>query len=341
MITIQSGKLIIPEEDRFVGFAGDNLGTTKRFVFPDRGSDSGSYTLCLRFDDDSVRVIPLTKSLSDGDLVLTWNIQKSHLLKAGIVMAQLKSVDSDDVIMHTSCDYFIISTGAELNDDGITEYVDREELEERMTAFLEKITNCVPYIGEDNYWYEYDAASDSYVRSVYAVGNITVDSAVTDGGKNPVEGGSIKRYVDSALDDKADKNTYIAGLPLSGNISRADLAMNLSGNINPPLVTPDSTVGYGGQYGKTADGKPVMCLLANSWIRLATENDLSEKMALAPTRNNAQIDDLPVGQLFLSQGGVCVKISSGYIELARVSNVYSKSEIDRMIGALEAQLSEI
>ena len=28
--------------------------------------DSGSYTLCLRFDDDSVRVIPLTKSLSDG-----------------------------------------------------------------------------------------------------------------------------------------------------------------------------------------------------------------------------------------------------------------------------------
>lgn len=341
MITIQSGKLIIPEEDRFVGFAGDNLGTTKRFVFPDRGSDSGSYTLCLRFDDDSVRVIPLTKSLIDGDLVLTWNIQKSHLLKAGIVMAQLKSVDSDDVIMHTSCDYFIISTGAELNDDGITEYVEREELEERMTAFLEKITNCVPYIGEDNYWYEYDAASDSYVRSVYAVGNITVDSAVTDGGKNPVEGGSIKRYVDSALDDKADKNTYIAGLPLSGNISRADLAMNLSGNINPPLVTPDSTVGYGGQYGKTADGKPVMCLLADSWIRLATENDLSEKMALAPTRNNAQIDDLPVGQLFLSQGGVCVKISSGYIELAKTANVYSKYEIDRMIGALEAQLSEI
>lgn len=341
MITIQSGKLIIPEEDRFVGFAGDNLGTTKRFVFPDRGSDSGSYTLCLRFDDDSVRVISLTKSLSDGDLVLTWTIQKSHLLKAGIVMAQLKSVDSDDVIMHTSCDYFIVSTGAELNDDGITEYVEREELEERMTAFLKKITDCVPYIGEDNYWYEYDAASDSYIRSVYAVGNITVDDAVTDGGKNPVEGGSIKRYVDNALDQKVNKKTSIAGLPLSGNISRADLAMNLSGNINPPLVTPDSTVGYGGQYGKTADGKPVMCLLTNSWIRLATESDLSEKMALAPTRNNAQADDLPAGQIFFVQGGVCIKTSGSFFELAKKSNVYSKNEIDSMIGALEAQLSEI
>lgn len=341
MITIQSGKLIIPEEDRFVGFAGDNLGNTKRFVFPGRGSDSGSYTLCLRFDDDSVRVIPLTKSVSEGDLVLTWDIQKSHLLKAGIVMAQLKSVDSDDVIVHTSCDYFIISTSAELNDDGIAEYVERDELEERMTAFLERITGCVPYIGEDNYWYEYDAATDSYVRGVYAVGNITVDSAVTAGGRNPVEGGAIKQYVDGALDNKADKNTYIAGLPLSGNISRADLAANLSGNINPPLVTPGSTVGYGGQYGKTADGKPVMCQLTNAWVCLATENDLAEKMALAPIRNNMEFDDLPAGQLFLSQGSVCVKLQNGFYELAKTSNVYSKAEIDSMIGALESQLSAI
>ena len=138
MITIQSGKLIIPEEDRFVGFAGDNLVNMKRIVLPDHEAGSGSYTLCLRFDDDSVRVIPLEKSVSGSDLVLTWNIRKSHLLKPGIVMAQVKSVDSDDVVLHTICDYFISAGSAELSEDGAPEYVAREELEERLSEFVKR-----------------------------------------------------------------------------------------------------------------------------------------------------------------------------------------------------------
>ncbi len=339
MITIQSGKLIIPEEDRFVGFAGDNLGNIKRFVLPGHGSDNGSYTLCLRFDDDSVRTIVLEKSLSGSDLVLTWNILSAHLLKAGIVMAQIKSVDSDDVILHTSCDYFIVAESADA--DGELEYVLRDELEERMTAFLGQIRDSAPYIGEDGYWYVYDIESDSFVRDACATAQITIDDALTAGGVNPVKGGAIKAYVDSGLGAKADKTTKIAGHPLSGDISRAELFESLHTLINPPLVQPESTVGYGGQYGRTADGAPVMCALANTWLTLATTDDLASKMALAPTADNMDFSGIPAGQVFFCQGGVLIKTQLSFIELALKNNVYSKNEINAMIGNLESLLSNV
>ena len=341
MITIRSGKLQIPEEDRFVGFAGDNLSNSKSFVLPSHGSDNGSYTLCLRFDDDSVRVIPLTKSLSGADLVLTWDIHASHLLKAGIVMAQVRSVDSDDVILHSSCDYFIVADSAELSDDSGSEYVPREELEERLTAFLERFRESAPYIGDDDYWYTYDALTDSYVRGVRATASITVDSSMIPGSVNPVQSSAIRSFVESGLDTKVSKTTTVAGLSLSGNITRTDLITNLSGSINPPLVTPNVTLGYGGQYGKTTDGKPVMCMLATTWKELATAEDLNTKMALAPTVSYENLDSVTAGQLFLCQSSVAVKTQASYIELARAANVYSKTDIDSMIGNLENILSSV
>ena len=340
MITIRSGKLIIPEEDRFVGFAGDNLGHSKQFVLPDSGSDNKSYTLCLRFDDDSVRVIPLTKSLSEGDLILTWNIMASHLLKAGVVMAQIKSVGSDDVIRHSSCDYFIVADSAELA-DGDAEYVLRDEFEERMTAILDRLRESAPYIGEDGYWYVYDIETDSFVRSVSATAHITVDKVLTTGSLNPVQGGAIKAYIDSGFSSKVDKSTAVAGHLLTGNITRDELAESLRTLINPPLVQPEVTVGYGGQYGRTYDGKPVMCALASTWLTLATTDDLASRMALAPIANNMDFSGIPAGQVFFCQGGVLIKTQSSFIELAQKNNVYSKTEIDAMIGNLESLLSDV
>ncbi len=293
MITIQSGKLTIPEEDRFVGFAGDNLGNSKTFVLPDHGADSGCYTLCLRFDDDSVRAIPLTKSLSGSDLVLTWSIKKSHLLKAGVVMAQLKYVGSDDVILHTSRDYFIIANSAELSDDGSPEYIVREELEERLSSLFDE------------------------------------DSA-------------IRTYFDDALDGKVDKTTTIANLPLSSRIRASDLTENLSAYINPSTVQPGVTNGYNGQFGKTYDGKPVMCSGTSEWIPLATAAGLSSKMALSPQLSSiSDVDGLPTGQLFTCQGGVGLKTENNYLELAKSGSVYTKAEIDAMIGNIQTLLSNI
>jgi len=245
------------------------------------------------------------------------------------------------VILHTSCDYFIAANGAASSEGGDPGYVVREELEERMTAFLEAIRDSAPYIGEDGYWYVYDVEADTFVRSVKASPDIPVDSELTAGGTNPVQGGAIKSYVDSGLDAKVAKTTAIAGMPLSGNISRAELAESLSGYINPRMIEPGVTVGYGGQYGKTADGIPMMCTLASTWIQLATNDAVNAKMSLAPTVDNRDFSGIPAGQVFIAQGGVLIKTSNCQIELANKNNVYSKSEIDTMIGNLETALSSI
>ena len=339
MITIQSGKLNIPEEERFVGFAGDNLTDSKQFLCLDAGA--GSFTLCLRFDDDSVRVIPLEKSDTDDGVLLTWRIRSSHLVKSGIVMAQLKSVDSEGVIRHTSCDYFLIANSAESAGGGEVDYVAREEFEERMAAFLGEIRDSAPYIGDDGYWYVYDVESDSYVRSVKATADIVIDELLTDGSTNPVENRAIKNYVDTGLSAKVNRTTLIAGNRIDGGISAASLAESLLGHINPRQVIPDTTVGSGGQYGKTSSGDPVMCMLGSTWVKLATENDLEKIMDLAPDVNSSQIASLPTGQVFICQGCVAVKTDNGYIELAKRTDVYSKSEIDAMIGDVESLLSEV
>lgn len=340
MITIQSGKLIIPEEDRFVGFAGDNLGNVKTFVLPNRQGDSGSYMLCLRFDDDSVRVIPLAKFVHDGDLVLTWRVLTSHLLKSGIVMAQVKSVDSEDVVMHTSVDYFLVAQNA-LEDENAISYVTREEMEERMAQMLEHIRQSAPYIDEDGYWYVYDVVTDSYVKSVKATPDFYIDDMMVAGSTNPVTSSAIQAYVTSGLDGKVGKNTSVAGLPLSGSISAADLANNLSHNINPIAIVPGTTAGYSGQYGKTSQGEPVMCGLGTTWVYLATRDELGAKMALTPDVSPSAIENLTAGQLFTCHGGVSLKTSNSFIDLARADNVYSKSYIDGVIGNLETILSAV
>lgn len=339
MITIQSGKMTIPEEDRFVGFAGDNSGNSKTFVIPGRGNDSGVFSLCLRFDDDSVRVIELTKSLIGSDLNLIWQIRSEHLLKSGIVMAQVKSVDPFNTVRHSTCDYFLVADGAGPDEDTGASYVTREEIEERLSAFTDRVSGHTPYIGEDDYWYLYDASADTFVRSVKAIPDIAVDSAMIPGSTNPVQSCAIKSFVESGLDEKVSKTTRVAGLALSGDILPSALAESLSGIINPPQVSPDHTVGYGGQYGKTFAGDPVMCVAGTTWVKLATDSGLSQKMELAPSVNFLDIDSLTAGQLFTCQSSVALKTAAGYIELAKKENVYSKTEINSMIGDIETLLS--
>lgn len=211
MITIRSGKMVIPEDERFVGFEGDHLGNTVRFVIPEPGDYNGRYSLCLRFDDDTVREVPLNKEMSGSNLNLIWNIRSEHLLKAGVVMAQVKYVDMENVVRHSTCDYFVAADGADRADDNENEFVTRAENEEMMTAFLDRIRASAPFIGEDNRWYYYDAASDDYIGSERSV--VTVDSEFIPNSVNPVQSRVVKDYVDTELASKlGDVETLLSAI---------------------------------------------------------------------------------------------------------------------------------
>ena len=141
MITIQSGKLTIPENERFIGFAGDDSFAEKQFVITQRVVPDSTYTLCLRFDNGSVCSVALPSDQADSDTVLTWNIRKEHLRKPGIVTAQLKIEDNRDGVIHTTRDYFFV--GASEEDEGSdVDPSDLSRLEER----IEEVESKLPYV---------------------------------------------------------------------------------------------------------------------------------------------------------------------------------------------------
>lgn len=307
MITIHSGKLIIPEDDRFVGFAGDNLITAKTILSDVEYSADSEYVLYLKFDDDRVTSAVLSASEVETGTELTWNISRENLLKSGIVMAQVKITDAGGTVQHTGSDYFVVGASAELGDDGSElDMLSRSEFEQRMSQAVSEARATAPYIGDDGYWYVYRASSGDYVRSWNT--SITVDSQMSSNSLNPVANSAIKSYVDSAANAKVDKTRTVAGLALSSNISAADLADNLQGRINPPLVVPGTTMGNSGQYGRTVDGKPVMCTIGSEWVELQraqrtypTVPTVEIQGQYVPDTSSSAFTSLSLGQMFISE----------------------------------------
>ncbi len=125
MITIISGKLFIPEEERFIGFAGDNLHTKKQFWLENITDENCIYRLYLEFDDGTVNYFVLDSKVENRSTILTWNILEEHIFKSGIVKAQIKSISENGETYHTTRGYFYVLPSAEFSG----EFKDNENAE--------------------------------------------------------------------------------------------------------------------------------------------------------------------------------------------------------------------
>ncbi len=141
MITILSGKLTIPEEERFIGFIGDDHHLEKHLLLKHFSVPHSAYELCLRFDDGTERVIPLVAHRADADVYLTWQIRSEHLYSAGIVAAQLKIISGDGSVIHSTRDYFFVGSSEEESGEDPDPYVTHALLEEKLNI----IRTQLPY----------------------------------------------------------------------------------------------------------------------------------------------------------------------------------------------------
>lgn len=117
MIVIISGKMQIPENERFIGFVGDNLHSTKQFLITDSSDENCIYRLYLTFDDGTVNYFVLDSKVENGSTLLTWTILEEHIFKSGVVNAQIKCFCSEDEVYHTTSDYFIVGDSTEYSDE--------------------------------------------------------------------------------------------------------------------------------------------------------------------------------------------------------------------------------
>jgi len=170
MITIRSGKLMIPENERFVGFAGDNTSEEKQFVIEDHVEPNSVYTLYLRFDDGEVSSIVLPSRQVDSDTVLTWSISGEHLKSPGIITAQIKMTDGSENSVRTTRDYFLAGYPAEDGGSGGYDPSDIARLEQLVAEVQAKL----PYVSSGGVYITDEGGDIRIARysEVYSKGEI-------------------------------------------------------------------------------------------------------------------------------------------------------------------------
>ena len=243
MILIQRGIMTIPEDERFVGFAGDNLCLSRSFRIEDPPADADVYKLFLTFDNAACNYFELAKTVLNGRTTLNWNIREEHILKSGVVRAQIKAYSSYGEIWHSSTDWFVVDESAEFSDyfsdKENSEFLSYERRLLSLRSEIEEIQKKMPYLGEDGHWYMYRASVDSFVRMPDPTGAMAladnVDlpevAEVPEGQMFRCQGSIALKTGESASDyeelakwrNTCPSSRKIAGLPLSADISVAAL----------------------------------------------------------------------------------------------------------------------
>ena len=195
MITIESGRLTIPEEERFIGFAGDNDAVEKQIAVIHRSVPGCTYTLCLRFDDGSIRSVPLSATVYGSDTLLRWRVEREDLLASGVVAAQVKMTDAEDNTEHTTKDYFWVGSSVELDDDGAEiEHITPSQLENRVREAVNEIESKASYRADDGFWYVFDRSRGGFIKTGYR-DDLQVDSAMSSSSLNPVSNSTVTVFI--------------------------------------------------------------------------------------------------------------------------------------------------
>ncbi len=168
MITISDGILTIPEGERSVGFSGDNLHTQKKFFIRSTPESGWLYRLYLTFDDGRYNFLTLSKEEVKDGTFLVWNIEEGHILKSGLVKAQIKAFSSDNEVYHTTSDVFVAGKTTEEDEEFLNSYSEFLSLEKRLNQLYGKMENAsakMPYVGSNGNWFTYDVNSGTYKDS--------------------------------------------------------------------------------------------------------------------------------------------------------------------------------
>ncbi len=187
MITINSkGRFCIPDEDVFIGFAGDNL-TVKREFFLEGVTDSTAiYRMYLLFDDGTSNFFLLDKELMETGTKLIWNIESDHIFKSGIVILQIKGTNAEGKTFHTCQTSLVVQKSIEFSESYNT-VVNSEFLqqEEKLNGFIEK-ANTIKKEAEELY---------------EKIKEVNVDSVPTENSKKLVVSGGVHYALSTKLDD--------------------------------------------------------------------------------------------------------------------------------------------
>lgn len=107
------GKILIPKEEGFIGYAGDNLKVTKEIFVEGITDISLIYRMYLMFDDGTCNFFLLDSQVKEGGTLLVWNIKSDQIFKSGIVQVQVKASNDSGEVFHSEVTTMLVQTSIE------------------------------------------------------------------------------------------------------------------------------------------------------------------------------------------------------------------------------------
>lgn len=107
MIKISGRKLIMPQNERYIGFLKDNLAEKREFLISDKALSALEFRIDV--ENPACTVTPEKTVGEDGYARLTWEIGSGVTSVHGRIRVQLRALDPDGAMVWHSeiCDFFI------------------------------------------------------------------------------------------------------------------------------------------------------------------------------------------------------------------------------------------
>ncbi len=141
MIYANKNQIVIPEDERVIGFFGDNLTSTCVFDLSDEDTDSCTVSLYIEFPNGTMDAIELEPQ-QDGTFV--WNVQAQQVLMSGVVFMQVRAEYDGGEVWHSpkGAAEFLSSVEEEST---LGEYVPTalEEISEKADAEIARVEEYV------------------------------------------------------------------------------------------------------------------------------------------------------------------------------------------------------
>lgn len=149
MIIVMNRKLLIPNEDRYLGTDYDHNAGIRQFKidrYTQTEVDLAGLTpkLDLKYEDGTVDVADLSMDVEDEKIILTWTLSASVMSHTGTLFANIRMTNSSGTLKWSS---FIGAMYVEpsINAPGVitTRITELEQVEARANEALEQLTTAV------------------------------------------------------------------------------------------------------------------------------------------------------------------------------------------------------
>ncbi len=374
MITIQTdGKILIPQDECFIGYNGDNLNKTLEFTVKGRADPDLYYRAYLRFDDGTVNYFLLDKRIDSGDTKLFWTVTNDQIYKDGVFELQIKAFNTRGEVFHSETAPLFAGASLEfcsyLAEKPASEFLQQEKRLNTLLENVERAKDYLPYIGTNGNWYVYDEIYEDYIDTgITALGSAEAYPIVTGITENSSDvnvpsAASVYRHTRPLFEKTAQNSDAVNILSTktgdlsylntedkaslvnavnelaSGKLNNADSSVTTS-NLEDLSVTQEKLA----RGAVTADK-----LSANS----VTAKKIAEGAVTISKISSAYLDDAPsisapfYGESLVKSGGVYLalqgKYNSSNIESGSGSlTLYTQTAIDsNLINSCEFEYEKV